>query len=127
MCCFSGDPWPSHRVVTYDKKLVDTHTAMNMSSGIFTVPCSGTYGFLFNAEFFCDFTSRSAHVYQNEEKIQIFHCSTLYQRPSFRRTNSVYFALKLSENDTVKIWSGSAYLNLNYSAAKFMGLLLHRL
>ncbi len=40
-------------VITYESKLIDTHNAMNIETGTFTAPFSGSYGFVLYARFQC--------------------------------------------------------------------------
>ncbi len=117
--------WPEETVVTYEKKVVDTHNAMNIESGIFTAPLIGVYGFFFYSEIDCG-NNRYLYVYHNDLKINIQACWTDSKDDSVLTSNSVYFASEMKVGDTLKIFSGSALISLGLLPSKFMGFLLEK-
>ncbi len=117
--------WPYNTLISYETKLTDTHNAMNTETGFFTAPFSGTYGFVFYAEFGCDVSqSRILYVDHNgaRSKIYHYHGSNSVDYPG----SSIYFALSLKQGDTVGIFSGTADVGLYYHPAKFTGFLLQK-
>jgi hypothetical protein len=117
--------WPLETDVTYEREVVDTHDAMDIGLGIFTAPMTGVYGFFLYSEFYCDYNVRILYLYHNEEKVSIQLCHKDLPEGSGYSSNSVYFAREMNVGDTLKIFSGSAQLHLNFPA-KFMGFLLER-
>ena len=110
--------WPADSVITYKKKLVDTHNSFDINSGTFTAPFDGKFGFLFFALFTQD--TGCMPVFHNTVAIDIFCRADL----DFNQASSAYFALDLKKNDKVKMGSGDAEINLLWLPAKFMGFLL---
>ena len=115
---------PINTVVTYEKKLVDTHSAVDLSSGTFTAPFDGIYAFYFFGLFHAHDSdwgtdSGSLYAFHNDLKIKIF-----YRYSSEYEGSLVHFALDLKRNDKVKINSGSFDISAGYYPAKFMGFLL---
>ncbi len=116
--------WPQNTLITYNTKLIDTHNAMNTETGLFTAPFSGTYGFVFYGEFYCDSTNRYLYIDHNGARSTIYHCIT--GASVDKSGSSIYFALSLKQGDTVGIFSGDAYVYLVYYPAKFTGFLLQK-
>jgi hypothetical protein len=115
-------------VITYETKLTDTHNAMNTGNGIFTAPFSGTFGFLFYAQFWCDAKDRYLYVDHNGARSKIFLCDTDYidSSISYSSSSNVYFALNLKQDDKVGIFTGSVSLWSKPFPAKFTGFLLQK-
>ncbi len=118
--------WPSNTVVTYETKLLDTHKAMEIESGVFTAPLRGVYGFFFDSHFNCDITALSLYLYHNDLKIEIHVCKTSFSNNAVITSNNVYFARKMEVGDTLKIISGNSDFNFGYFPVKFMGFLLKK-
>jgi hypothetical protein len=101
---------------------------MNTGNGIFTAPFSGTFGFLFYAQFWCDVIGRYLYVDHNGARSKIFLCDTDYidSSISYSSSSNVYFALNLKQDDKVGIFTGSVSLLSKYFPAKFTGFLLQK-
>jgi hypothetical protein len=110
--------WPQNTDVTYVSELVDTHNAFDKSSGTFTAPFDGKYGFIFNSLFYHD---GQLYAYHNGNKLTVLH---RFSSANTDESSSIYFALYLQKNDRVKINSGTAEIWLDFFPAKFMGFLL---
>ena len=125
----TGGHWPDNTLITYTAKLADTHNAMNTETGIFTVPISGTYGFVFYAEFQCDGVGAPANLYVDNNGLRskiIFFCQSNHST-EYSSSSSVYFALCLKQGDTVGIYLGTdALVRLDPHPAKFTGFLLEK-
>jgi len=119
------EDWPLESVVTYKTKVVDTHNAIDISSGIFTAPLTGVYGFFFFARFGCASSARNLYMYHNDLQIVIQRCSSP-SSSTYYKSNSVYFAWEMQVGDTLKIYSGNAQIDLIYIQAKFMGFFLEK-
>jgi len=120
---WDGTEWPADKVVTYEIEVVDTHNAMDIGSGIFTAPMAGVYGFFFYSRFSCQ-AIRHLYVYHNDLKIEIQVCYTDSFDDHVITSNSVYFAREMEVGDTIKIFSGSAIINMVQFRPKFTGFLL---
>ena len=120
-----GDNWPLYSVITYERKLVDTHNAVDMAAGAFVAPFPGVYGFLFYGSFRTELRSTYLEAYRNEEKIILFEeYSSGGER--IRKSGTIYFALELQQNDRVRINSGDTQMYMGYHPAKFSGFLLQQ-
>jgi hypothetical protein len=119
-----GFSFPSNTLITYDTKLTDTHNAMNTGNGIFTAPFSGTFGFVFYADLFCDIAPRSLYIDHNGAGSGIYQCHG-GDNLDFSGS-SIYFALSLKQGDKVGIFAGTANVYLEYHPAKFTGFLLQK-
>jgi hypothetical protein len=117
--------WPFDTLITYQTKLTDTHNAMNTETGLFTAPFSGTYGFVFYGEFFCDSYSRSLYFDHNGARSKNFECYN-DENVYISQSSSVYFALSLKQGDAVGIFTEFAYVKLDFHPAKFTGFLLQK-
>ena len=120
----SSSYWPINTVVTYEQKLVDTHSAVDLSSGTFTAPFDGVYAFYFFGLFHAHDSPMAPdscylYAFHNDLKILIFYRYYIEYEGSL-----VYFALDLKRNDKVNINSGSFDLSTGSFPAKFMGFLL---
>ncbi len=119
--------WPFNKLVTYKTKVVDTHNAIDIGTGIFTAPLTGVYGFFFYSEFYCDDSKYfSLYLYHNNSKIEIYKSHGESFNTKFITSKSVYFAREMEVNDTLKIFSGTADFNFSLSPTKFMGFLLKK-
>jgi hypothetical protein len=119
-----GSSWPYNTFITYDTKLTDTHNAMNTETGIFTAPFSGTFGFVFYAEFYCDRVDRYLYIDHNGARSKIYFC---HGGASVDDSgSSIYFALSLKQGDEVGIFVETANVRLVYHPAKFTGFLLQK-
>jgi hypothetical protein len=97
---------------------------MNTETGLFTAPFSGTFGFVFYGEFYCDHVGRFLYFDLNGARITIYRC---YGGDSNDDSgSSIYFALSLKQGDRVGIFSGTAFVGLGYHPAKFTGFLLQK-
>ncbi len=97
---------------------------MNTETGLFTAPFSGTFGFVFYAEFYCDSSpSRNLYIDHNGARSKIYHC---YGGSSGYSGSSIYFALSLKQGDEVGIFVEIAYVDLEDHPAKFTGFLLQK-
>ncbi len=119
-----GIYWPFDTLITYATKLTDTHNAMNTETGLFTAPFSGTYGFVFFAEFECDGAHRDLYIDHNGARSSIYHCYG--SNSSGYSGSSIYFAISLKQGDEVGIFVETAYVFLGYHPAKFTGFLLQK-
>jgi hypothetical protein len=115
--------WPYNTFITYETKLTDTHNAMNTETGLFTAPFSGTFGFVFYGEFYCDGASRNLYVDHNGARSKIYYC---YNDSNDYSSSSIYFAISLKQGDTVGIFVETAYVYLGHHPAKFTGFLLQK-
>jgi hypothetical protein len=123
----TGNSWPYNTFITYETKLTDTHNAMNTETGLFTAPFSGTYGFVFYAEFYCDIAAyRYLYIDHNGENSHIHYCHDQGNSAGGVSGSSIYFAISLKQGDTVGIFSGYAYVSINEHPAKFTGFLLQK-
>ncbi len=120
---FLSSNWPQNTLITYATKLTDTHNAMNTETGLFTAPFSGTYGFVFYAEFYC--YNNELEVNHNGEKSKISYCYTSTSTYDLT-SSSIYFALTLKQGDEVGIFSSSSKVFLNNHPAKFTGFLFQK-
>jgi hypothetical protein len=121
----TGSFWPENTFITYKTKLTDTHNAMNTETGLFTAPFSGTFGFVFYAELYCDGGYRDLYIHHNGARSKsIYRC--VGSSSSDFSGSSIYFALSLKQGDEVGIFSGDAYVKLAYHPAKFTGFLLQK-
>ena len=120
-----GDIWPLHSTITYERKLVDTHNAVDMADGAFVAPFPGVYGFLFYGSFRTELRSTYLDVYRNDEKTILFEeYSSGGER--IRKSGTLYFALELQQNDRVRINSADSDMYMGYHPAKFSGFFLHQ-
>jgi hypothetical protein len=110
--------------ITYETQLTDTHNAIDINTGIFTAPFSGAYGFVFYARFYCDLFAvaipRDLYVDHNGARSIIFRCAS----PNIL-SSSIYFALRLKQGDTVRIFSEYSEVS-DLHPAKFTGFLLQK-
>ena len=122
----TGGVWPENTLITYHYKLTDTHNAMNISSGYFTAPFSGNYGFVFYATFKCGREDvRELFVKKGNEKIELFFCQT-DDNTDISKSSSVYFALSLKKGEGIVLNAGTTYSRLDLHPAKFTGFLLQK-
>ncbi len=120
----TGGHWPDNTFITYETKLTDTHNAMNTETGLFTAPFSGTFGFVFYAEFYCDSAYHYFNIDHNGARSKIYNC---YGGNSVDYSgSSVYFAVSLKQGDKVGIFVETAYVKLGNHPAKFTGFLLQK-
>jgi hypothetical protein len=96
---------------------------MNTGNGIFTAPFSGTYGFVFYGEFFCDGGYHNLYIDHNGARSVIYRC---YSSSVDDSGSSIYFALSLKQGDKVGIFSGTTRVGLGWHPAKFTGFLLQK-
>jgi hypothetical protein len=97
---------------------------MNTETGLFTAPFSGTYGFVFYAEFYCAGRDRYLYIDHNGARSNIYFC---HGDDSVDDSgSSIYFAISLKQGDTVGIFAGDAVVRLGYHPAKFTGFLLQK-
>jgi hypothetical protein len=97
---------------------------MNTETGLFTAPFSGTFGFVFYGEFFCDSYSRFLYFDHNGARSTIYRCYVGNNADD--SGSSIYFALSLKQGDKVGILTGTAFVRLFYHPAKFTGFLLQK-
>ncbi len=121
----TGSFWPENTFITYKTKLTDTHNAMNTETGLFTAPFSGTFGFVFYAELYCDGGYRDLYIHHNGARSKsIYRC--VGSSSSDFSGSSIYFALSLKQGDEVGIFSGTASVVIENYPAKFTGFLLQK-
>jgi hypothetical protein len=118
--------WPYNTFITYQTKLTDTHNAMSTGTGKFTAPFSGTFGFVFYAEFYCDGQYRYLYIDHNGARRLIYFSHSETNSVVADSGSSIYFALSLKQGDEVGIFSGTADVSLGYHPAKFTGFLLQK-
>jgi hypothetical protein len=121
-----GGNWPQNTLFTYEAKLIDTHNVMNIETGFFTAPFSGTYGFVFYAAFTVDSEPRKSYVDHNGARSKIYYSDIYCYHCTTSISSSVYLSLSLKQGDTVGIFSGGAYVYLHEHPAKFTGFLLQK-
>ncbi len=97
---------------------------MNTEKGLFTAPFSGTFGFVFYAEFYCAGADRNLWIDHNGARSKIYSCNggNSYDDSG----SSIYFALSLKQGEEVGIFSGTAFVGLGWHPAKFTGFLLQK-
>jgi hypothetical protein len=117
--------WPENTLISYKTKLTDTHNAMNTGTGKFTAPFSGTYGFVFYADFWRHTINRFLKVDHNGAISNIFEGS-IHDSTHDYISSSIYFALNLKQGDTVGIFSGNTDVSMYVHPAKFTGFLLQK-
>ncbi len=114
-------------VITFDSELVDSHSSMNHSQGIFTVPLNGTYQFSFYADIV---TSETAviFVHLNDKVVKKFQFfgSNLNDKEILQR--SIHFGLTLSQGDSVKMVNGPDAHSLLalHNPIQFIGVLVNK-
>jgi hypothetical protein len=118
--------WPQNTLISFVTKLTDTHNAMSTGTGKFTAPFSGTYGFVFYADFWRHTNSRFLYVDHNGARSKIFEGSTSVDYTHDYISSSIYFALSLEQGDEVRIFSGNADVSIYVHPAKFTGFLLQK-
>ncbi len=111
-------------MITYNSKLTDTHNAMSTVTGKFTAPFSGTYGFVFYANF--KYTVFGfLYVDHNGARSIIFEGTSIDYTGDYI-SSSIYFALSLKQGDEVGIFSGIVDVCISFHPAKFTGFLLQK-
>ena len=121
-----GKYYPDNTVVTFEQELVDTHNAMDFSTGTFTAPFAGFYGFVFYFESHRNyFVVHTLYALHNGERSPIYY-NDHNDNNEMDTSNTVYFAQFLNPGNTIKIDSGYARIRLGSNTTKFMGFLLSK-
>ena len=114
--------WPVESIVTYSKKLTDSHNAMDTKTGFFTAPFDGAYTFLFASRFSCEYDGYM-YARRNQSLYHIFTC----KKPNDARVLpflTIHFTMQLFAGDQVGIET-SKYIKLHrMPEMKFSGFLL---
>ena len=118
---FSTEVLHPDQIVTYNRKLADSHDAFDLTTGFFTAPVHGTYTFFFRAGLRCDLAwARRLYALKNQEKSEIKFC-WVTSSVSFDTDPTIFFTYQLNTGDQVGINSGD--FNVRYYI-KFSGFLL---
>jgi len=118
--------WPENTLITYKTKLTDTHNAMNTETGLFTAPFSGTFGFVFYGQFYCEKEYSYLDVDHNGARSKIYNCYGAGYINGSDSGSSIYFAISLKQGDKVGIFVETVNVYLGNHPAKFTGFLLQK-
>ena len=110
--------WAADTRVTFGKRLTDSHNAMDLYSGIFTAPLTGTCTFFCFAQMRCDGGIRYLYAVKNWGKIEIFKCDT--DTFGIASGTNVVFVMQLIAGDQLSLNSGNSVIRDYF---KFSGLL----
>ena len=126
-CCEGSEYWPDNSRLVYKWKHLDTHNALDIGNGQFTVPITGFYGFILSADFkLYDERSEIGYININiNDGLARQYMFDSRRDDEIWQTYSIYFAYPLNQGDRVDIsTSGDPTFDISRNGAFWMGYLM---